>query len=306
MQIDYAAKHNVILKNMDTGLLRRMDEPYFTSELIGEGVWKISSEGCLTYLVEGEDEALAIDTGYGCGNIRDFCQMLTTKPVRRVVNTHDHFDHSALNVYFESAIMSGETAEKATIPYPSFDGVEFFRDYPKEIVAEGDIIDLGGRALEVFLIPDHAIGSIALLDRRSRMLFIGDEIGKNGKEVQSCVETAVKQFRRLHARRGDYDWLCHGHMGKLDAALVDRVLENMEHILTGHPGEPETKPPFRIPEPERDAQGNLIIMRDMPHPGDPRPRDPEKLKHTRVSRYADCEVKYDDRYVFENKGLCKN
>ena len=48
MQIDYSAKHNVFLRNMDTGLLRRMDEPYFISELIRNGVWKIGSEGCLT------------------------------------------------------------------------------------------------------------------------------------------------------------------------------------------------------------------------------------------------------------------
>lgn len=299
MQIDFTAKHHVILKNMDTGLLRRMDEPYFTCELIGDGVWKIASEGCLTYLVEGEREALVIDTGYGCGNIRDFCQTLTSKPVRRVVNTHDHFDHSALNGYFDSAIMSAQTAEKATIPYPSFDGVEFPRDYPKQLVTQGDVIDLGGRALEVFLIPDHAVGSIALLDRHSRILFIGDEIGKEGKEIQTCVETVAKQFRHLRARREDYDWLCHGHMGKLDGALVDRVLENLEYILAGHAGEPETKPPFRLPEPKRDEQGNLILMRDMPHPGDPHPQDPERLEHLRVSRYGDCEVKYDERYVFE-------
>lgn len=299
MQIDYSAKHNVFLKNMGTGLLRRMDEPYFTSELIGDGVWKVSSEGCLTYLVEGEREALVIDTGYGCGNIRDFCQMLTNRPVRRAVNTHDHFDHSALNGYFESAIMSQATAEKATIPYPSFDGVAFPRDYPKEIVGEGDSIDLGGRTLEVFLIPDHAGGSIALLDSRSRILFIGDEIGKTGKEVQTSVETVAKQFRRISARRGEYDWVCHGHMGKLDASLVDRVLENLEHILAGNPGEPESKPPFRLPEEERDDQGNLIYIRDLPHPGDPHPKDPERMKHLRVSVYSGCEVKYDDRYLFE-------
>lgn len=297
MSIDYTRRHNVLLKNMGTNLLRPMDEPYFTSELIGDGVWKISSDGCLTYLVEGEKEAIVIDTGYGCGNIRKFCQTLTSRPVRRVINTHDHFDHSALDSYFECAIMSKETAEKATIPYPSFDGMDFPRDYPKQLVTEGDIIDLGGRTLEVFFLPDHAAGSIAMLDTKSRILFIGDEIGPRGKEVQTCVETVAKQFRRLQERRGEYDWVCHGHQGKLDASLVERVLENLEHILAGHPGEPETKPPFRIPEPEHDAQGNLILMRDMPHPGDPSPKDPERLKHLRVSNYADCEVKYDDRYV---------
>ncbi len=295
--MDYSKFGNILLRTKDSGVLRRMDEPYYTTELIGDGVWKIGSDGCLAYLVEGEAEAILIDTGYGCGNVRAFCQQLTTRPVSRVINTHDHFDHTALNGYFETAMMSEKTLPLATIPFQSFQGTAFPKCKKTEIVKNGDKIDLQGRTLEVFEIPDHAVGSIALLDKKARILFIGDEIGPFGKDIGGCVETVEAQFAGLLARRDDYDWLCHGHAGKLPAALVDQVEQNLRFILAGNAGVPDSRPPFRMPEPEHDAQGRLILMRDMPHPGDGQPRDPEAKAHIRVSKYAGCEVKYDNRFV---------
>lgn len=298
--IDYSSKHNVILEDRGTGCQRRMDEPYFKSELIGDRVWKIESDGCISYMIEGEKESVVIDTGYGCGNIRAFCQTLTNQPVLRVINTHDHFDHTALNSYFECAVMSEETEPLATMPFKSFEGIEFPRNYKKMIVKEGDIIDLGNRNLEVFKIPDHAVGSIALLDRKGRMLFIGDEIGMKGKDISTSVEKVGKQFEKLISHREEYDWVCHGHMGKMDAEIVERVYENIQHILGGSEGEVNEKPHFRLPEPREDGYGNIILTRDAPHPGDMTPKDPEDEKYVRVSKWADCEVKYDIRRVFTN------
>lgn len=80
MMIDFSPKHNVWLRN-DDGSLNRMDEPYFKSWKLAGGVWRILSSGDYSYLVEGDDEALAIDSGYGAGNIREYMQTLTDKPV---------------------------------------------------------------------------------------------------------------------------------------------------------------------------------------------------------------------------------
>jgi Metallo-beta-lactamase superfamily len=128
--IDFSAKHNVMIRN-DDGTLTPMDVPYYRSTLIAPGTWRIESDGDFSYLIEGDNEALAIDTGYGAGNIREYLQTLTKKPVRYVANTHDHFDHTANNGYFDKAFMSAETAKKVTNPYPSFAGISFPRDYPK-------------------------------------------------------------------------------------------------------------------------------------------------------------------------------
>lgn len=181
--IDFSSKYDVLIRNRDGSLLP-MDEPYFESRCIAPGTWCIRTDGDAVYLVEGNDQAVVIDSGYGAGNLREYCQRLTEKPVRYIVNTHDHFDHTANNAYFDKAYMTAATRPLATRPYPSFAGIDFPRDYPVEIVRDGDKLDLGGRTLEVLEIPDHAAGSIALLDSRERILFSGDEITGSFKIVR--------------------------------------------------------------------------------------------------------------------------
>lgn len=66
--------------------------------------------------------------------------------------------------------MSAETLPLATQPFPSFEGIVFPRDYAVEIVHDGDVIPLAGRDLLVIQIPDHAVGSLAFLDGRERIL----------------------------------------------------------------------------------------------------------------------------------------
>ena len=140
--IDFSCKHDIWIDNGD-GTLSRMDEPYFKSWKLADGVWRVLSSGDWSYLVEGDDEALAIDSGYGAGNIREYMQTLTDKPVRRIANTHDHFDHTANNSYFEMVYMAEASVPLATRPFPSFAGIDFPCDYPVTVLQNGDIIRFG-------------------------------------------------------------------------------------------------------------------------------------------------------------------
>src|SRR6516225_9724785 len=110
--IDFSSKHNVLIKSED-GTLTPMDVPFRKATLIAPGTWQIESDGDYQYLIEGDNEALAIDSGYGAGNIREYMQTLTKKPVRYVANTHHHFDHTANNAYFDRAYMSAYTQKWA-------------------------------------------------------------------------------------------------------------------------------------------------------------------------------------------------
>lgn len=60
--IDFSSKHNVMIKS-DDGSLTPMDQPYFKSTLIAAGTWQILSDGDYMYLVEGDKEAILIDSG---------------------------------------------------------------------------------------------------------------------------------------------------------------------------------------------------------------------------------------------------
>ena len=295
--IDFSCKHHILLED-EGGRLTPMDEPYFRADEIRPGTWKILSDGDFSYLLEGSDEAIVIDSGYGAGNIREFCQTLTSKPVLRIANTHDHFDHTANNCYFDLSYMSAQTKPLATLPFPSFAGIVFPRDYSIEIVADGDIIPLNGRDLLVFEIPDHAVGSLAFLDRKARILFSGDELGMpSGKPLNGSVERWVRYIGKLLHHRSEYD-VIYGGAGEIDPFIAERYLENARHILTGYEGvrfEPNPFPGSARITPE----GKTVWKRRFPHPGD-EPKDwNDNHDLKRVMYYADCGIIYDIRKIHE-------
>jgi glyoxylase-like metal-dependent hydrolase (beta-lactamase superfamily II) len=263
--IDFSSKHNVLIRNED-GALQAMDLPYYRSKLIAPGTWQIESDGDYSYLIEGDNEALAIDTGYGSGNIREYLQTLTKKPVRYVANTHDHFDHTANNAYFDRAYMSAKTAEKATTPFPSFAGVSFPKDYPHVIVADGFKFQLGAREIEVFLIPNHTAGGTAYLDRKQRILFSGDEIMEPNEPLNVSVAAFAGNMRKLKAHRGEFDRVA-GGPGIFDAADVDKYLAAAEAVLAGGEGAPILpRPPGAGPGAATPAgpAGQVIYRRRFP------------------------------------------
>lgn len=293
-QIDFSCKHDILLEDED-GVLVPMDEPYFRAKAVANGTWLILSDGDYSYLLEGEDEAIVIDSGYGAGNIRAFCQTLTTKPIYNIINTHDHFDHTANNSYFDCAYMSAETRPLATIPFPSFAGIDFPRDYKVVEVDDGDIVPLRGRDLQVFKIPDHAVGSIVILDRRERILFSGDELGMAmGKPLNGTVERWAAYMEKLLIHRTEFDRIL-GGFGEIDGGILEKYLENALYILAGHEGLSIKEPPFPNFS-AVDAQGRAVWKRRLPHPGDGPKKGPGEARRL-VMDYAGCKLIYDEGKV---------
>lgn len=291
--IDFSSRHNQYIQNPD-GSFSRMDEPYFKSEQIADNTWKILSSGDYSYLVAGERDAIAVDTGYGAGNIRTYMQSLTDRPLCCVINTHDHFDHTANNGYFEKAFMTAETARLASIPFPSFAGIRFPVDYEKEIIKEGYRFDLGGRDLIVFSIPDHAAGSIALLDRKARLLFTGDEFMPEGKKINGELSRFRENVEKLWKYREEFDLLCAGS-GVFSGELLNRYRECLDYIASGQEGEIPNEdivlPPV-IPAPD----GSQAYHRQFPHPEDiPKETDSAERMYLRCVEHAGICITYDIR-----------
>ena len=292
-RIDFSCKHEVLLED-ERGNRLPMDVPYYQAELIAPGTWQIASDGDYFYLLEGEKEALVIDSGYGCGNTRAFCQSLTDKPVRRIANTHDHFDHTANNCYFDCAYMSEETKPLATIPFPSFCGIDFPKDYPIVVIDEGYTFDLGGREIETFQCPDHAAGSLLFLDKKEGILFCGDELCMPfGKALNGSVERAYKLLGKLQDRIDEIRVL-YGGPGRGEKDIIIRLRENMKYILDGHEGSPIEN---HDTAEEQEANGSVVYKRRMPHAPDRHRDDPMDIPFIREMEYADIKVIYDIRKV---------
>ena len=217
-----------------------------------------------------------------------------------MANTHDHFDHTANNAYFDCAYMSAQTAEKATIPFRSFAGMAFPRDYPRVIIGDGYRFELGNREVDVFFIPNHTAGGTAYLDRRERILFSGDEIFQGGNPISAngSVAQYERNMARLAAHRAEFDRLATGGFGVIDASWVDKYLANTRYILAGHEGEPVTQRQGPPPAASADLSGPVTYRRRFPRPPDAgADRVAVPLEFLRKMTYEGSAITYDVRHV---------
>lgn len=183
------------------------------------------------YLLEGDEKALLIDTGYGTGNLRLFVETLTNKHII-VANTHFHPDHAAGNAEFESACMSkGAVLDAPSVLLPGsvpFDLTALpFKDYERSYVGDGDTIELGNRIVEVIdTKPAHCNSSLFFLDRGHRMFFCGDELesaqvlmfdNSKNKEATYDVKERLLNMRSnstgIKELADEYDYLLPNHNG---------------------------------------------------------------------------------------------
>jgi len=259
-----------------------MSKTIFQSKPLSKNTWLIQGDGCTSYLVVGDVCGVVIDTGFATENIQAYAQTLTDKPVKWAANTHGHFDHTGGNGWFERAYMSEKALEIAKIPYPSKASLDYPLDYPVTIVGDGDVINLGDRALEVFEIPAHAPSSIAFLDRKERILFSGDEVGDfvmlywMQEEPQPTVEQHAHNMEKLLNHREAFDFICAGHgEGMVAASLVEDYLEHDHRILSGR------------------IEGEQMVMHD-DYPEDLRMY---QLEFKRTSTYKGTGLGYDIRYI---------
>ena len=197
---------------------------------IDQTTWRIEDGAVRFYLLCGKERAALIDSGMNEPDARKLAEELTPLPLI-LINTHGDPDHISGNGAFDEVLMS--PAEKEN--YRTFNG-------PGKLVPlrEGDVIDLGSRPLEIIDIPGHTPGSIAILDRNSRVLISGDTV-QDGNIFMfgkfRNMDRYIKSLRHLQEFDGLYDtiWPMHGsfpvrpnQIGKLIEAALD-VVEGRAH-----------------------------------------------------------------------------
>ena len=287
--IDFSPVHEVLLKNPD-GSFSPMDEPFFESEEIAGGDYMILSSGDYSYVISDGKEGIAVDGGYGAGNIRKYMEKISGASVEAILNTHDHFDHTANNAYFDRAYMTEKTAKYAGKPFPSFAGIDFYDDVvDRRIVHEGDVLTVGSKHIEVVEIADHAPGSAMYLVQEDRLLLTGDEIfGFPMKTLNRSLEDWRRNMKKLEGLLDRVD-LIYGGRGKLEKEYVMNFIRCAEYAAA-HPEEAEDVPEGegapgpRGDGPERNEAGQIIYDRKMPHFGDRSVYEPEDTPDRNVKK----------------------
>ena len=191
---------------------------------------------CNIWHVRGRDRDLMIDTGMGIVSLRQAAEHLLDKKVTAVA-THTHTDHIGGHHEFEHTLVHELEADELRSPrdkgtlLASVMGAEEIRKlaaagYPiagdlitalpnadydmsgyatrdsavTEIVAEGDVVDIGDRHFEVLHLPGHSPGSIGLWEKATGTLFSGDAIydGPLLDEIDGAdIPTYVRTMKRL-------------------------------------------------------------------------------------------------------------
>lgn len=183
------------------------------------------------YIVEGEERALLIDAGTNIKDLDKIVAGITSKPVT-LVATHVHPDHTGASVnYFKEIYINA--ADMVNVK-------EMMGDYKGEIkyLTDGEVIDLGGREIEVIFTPGHTPGSTTFIDREAHYGFSGDAFGSGNLLLTTNFTTLALTCQRMSEYMQQYgiEKLYPGHYMGVNVETVKRVqdmLQMSRDVLAG-------------------------------------------------------------------------
>lgn len=181
------------------------------------------------YIIEGEDRALLLDAGTDIKNLDKIVAGITSKPVT-LMATHVHGDHtgSAVALFPEIWINPADTVQFAGQPSP----------VPVKFLEDGQIIDLGGRTIEVMFTPGHTPGSVTFFDKDRNYGFSGDSFGSTNLLLTCGFKTLLNTTTKAAAymQENNIVKLYPGHYHGDNLETLQRVLDEKkmsEEMLSG-------------------------------------------------------------------------
>lgn len=207
---------------------------------------------CNMWLIHGRERNLLIDSGMGLRPLKPAVAALSEKPVA-LVCTHCHFDH--MGSAHEFCTRLGHRSEADDFAKPANDrscaanwlDAELLTALPHEGYAlrsfsltpapltgyldEGDVLDTGDRVFNVFHLPGHSPGSIALYERASRTLFSGDVI-YDGMLIDNAWHSDVTAYEESLHRLKELP-VEQVHAGHEPSFGRERLHELIESFLAG-------------------------------------------------------------------------
>jgi len=183
------------------------------------------------YLIEGDSLALLIDAGTVIPNLRETVESLTDKPVI-LAATHVHPDHTGSAIqYWDTLWMNAADEVNVPLFMPDYKGVHAY-------LADGQVIDLGGRHILVVFTPGHTPGSTTFLDLEHHYGFSADAFGSNNLLVCTTMTTVSSSSARLirFMKRHDIPFCFPGHFWGDNLETQQRISDVglvAEEILRG-------------------------------------------------------------------------
>lgn len=182
------------------------------------------------YLIEGNERAILIDAGVYIPDLDKIVAKITSKPVTMML-THAHGDHvGGVGPFPEVYLNAGDMT---IVP-------NNMRNYKGQIryLNDGQVIDLGGREIEVIFTPGHTPGSATFFDKAKHYGFSGDAFGSTNLLVFTNLSTEMYTAERIenYMKKNDIHFLFPGHYSGDNLETPQRVtdIKNMcREILDG-------------------------------------------------------------------------
>ncbi len=196
----------------DEVVFRQLDEHTW----IGNG-HRVYNESL--YLVEGNERAILIDAGTYIPGLDKIVAKITSKPVTMIL-THAHGDHvGGVGPFAEVYLNAGDMT---IVPHnmPNYTGqIKYLND--------GEVIDLGGREIEVIFTPGHTAGSTTFFDKAKHYGFSGDAFGSTNLLVFINLSTEMYTAERIedYMKKNDIHFLFPGHYSGDNLETLQRVTD---------------------------------------------------------------------------------
>ena len=237
----------------------------FSARPVGDGVFQLTAppKRFRQYLVCGGERALLIDTGFGLGSLCGALTPLTALPIL-LANTHGHPDHGGGNAEFGAPLLHEADfalyaaactfeARRAELEQWGLGSraASLQPTPPAPLpLADGAVLDLGGRRLTAIHTPGHTRGSVCFFEAETGLLFAGDNL--NGMQTMLTEHWAapladyIASLRRLAALPVRAVWTGHD-AGALPPDIIERKLRCALALAEG------------AGEAARDRAGNPVL-----------------------------------------------
>jgi glyoxylase-like metal-dependent hydrolase (beta-lactamase superfamily II) len=219
----------------------------------------MTGPGTNTYLF-GTDEVAVLDPGPVIESHLDTIQQIAGAPVRWVLVTHTHPDHSPAAV--ELAKATG--AELLGMPAP--DGQHQDATFvPDRILEDGDILETGEFVIEAVLTPGHASNHICYRHQASNWLFTGDHVIDGSTVVIDPPDGNMKQYIESLRRVRELDCAAlapgHGELiddpGRVIDWIIDHRLEREAKVIAAVQANPNLTTRELVPHVYKDVDKKL-------------------------------------------------
>ncbi len=220
----------------------KVEEPVMI-ETLTDRVFVIGSAGSSnTTIITGSEGTVVVDTTLfpeKARRIRDFVKELARKPVKLVVNTHYHPDHTFGNQEFEDIdiVASSLTLEKMK----DMDNDEYLEHLPKikKIVFPSETFDEEWDGFNIIIkrVGGHTPDSSFVYLKSERILITGDLVF-NGLHAEIVSDSDIESWIDILGELSKFDaeWIVPGHGVPKDATclkLMQKYLMKFRRLIRG-------------------------------------------------------------------------